>query len=131
MIDEEKLLDQYRDDFLSKTGKKIDIKVFDKWESFCRLENPPSAEELFEMVLEAGGWEKGFVKLKSQRLSVVFPRKVVSFILHANDVPLKHIARLVGKDHTTIIHYLKTFEYELGYEGYYRAFLKQIIDYIS
>jgi len=48
--------------------------------------------------------------------SAVDARKYIAYILRANDYTLKQIGDVMDKDHTTIIHYLKTFEWLMSHD---------------
>jgi chromosomal replication initiation ATPase DnaA len=128
---ETKLLDQYNQDFYSKTGKKLEIRVLNRWESLCKLDEKIENDKLFELILEATGWTREDLLLKKNKRDTVLKRKVTSYILHVNGVLFKDITQFVGRDHTSIIHYIKTFEEELDLERYYRRLLTEVIGYIN
>ena len=128
---EKALIASYTNDFYLKTGKKIDCKILSKWESLCRLNAPIEAEELLELVLKGAGWTKEEVFDLTKKSAVVLKRKLVFYILNANHVTFKKLGKISGKDHSTTMAAIKSFEDELDTNRLCGKLLIETMNYIK
>lgn len=128
---EVELIGQYKREFFKRTGKKIEIKALTKWESYCKLDLEIDPEKLLSCILQAGDWNREETFHSSKKRGLVFRRKVIFYILHANGTSFKQIAKMTGRDHATIMDHIKIFEGELEMDRLYRSMLKEVIEFIK
>lgn len=131
-VSEKTLIDGYCNDFYFKTSKKLEIKVLSRWKSYCKLEKSVDPNELLQLTLEGGGWERDdiFKETKSRKTYAILKRKVVFYVLYSNGVSFKELGRLSGYDHTSAIDAIKKFEDELEYHEPMQTLLKEVMTYV-
>lgn len=64
---------------------------------------------------------------KSRKQEVVYTRITIAYVLRRyTTLSIKRIGRLINRDHSTIIHYLKAYDSEFRFNKDFRNFAKRI-----
>lgn len=127
---EQDLIAYYKRDFESKTGKSIKVTICSKWEAVCEMPQKIAMEIMVQLVLDAAGWSWEQVFTPCRRSMYVFRRGVIYFILVKNGHSLLKIASYTGKEHTTIINAVRSFENHLLSEPLVGKLLIEVMDFI-
>jgi chromosomal replication initiation ATPase DnaA len=128
---EKELIENYNHDFYEKTGKKLEIRVLDKWESVCKIEQEISVTHFVNLICHAAGWDTDAIFVSKKSDNLVLKRGVIYFILRNNNVSFKKLELLSGKDHSTIIKALESFENQLQQKRYIGDLLCEIMEYVT
>jgi len=130
---EKELIAEYKRNFFEKTGKKISfIQLENHWVNICKLNNRYPSATILMLIAEATGWNMTYVlENKNKKIHNVHKRQVVYYILFNNGYNMCQIGRMFDKDHTTILHSLRSFEFELENDPYIGKLLTEIMTDIN
>jgi chromosomal replication initiation ATPase DnaA len=76
-----------------------------------------NADKIIGAVAEAFGCTAEEIRSPLRRRDLVAARKVIAYLL---PYPLCRVGRLVGRDHSTVHYYRRSFEDGLRYDGFLR-----------
>jgi chromosomal replication initiation ATPase DnaA len=129
---EEQLIERYKSDFTTRTGKSIVILSSGRWESRANFTTDKvEFWKVVKMVFEYTGWTRGETYNQSRVPERVFRRALIDYIAVNNGSSLVTCSRLTGrKDHTTVIHSISTFETKLEVDAWVRKFFNEVMGFI-
>lgn len=88
-------------------------------------------EQMKDIACECFGTSKSLLDGKSRKLEVVYVKIAISNILHSKGYSLSEIGRILGLNHTTVIHHMKTVEDRLKYDSTFKKGYDNLIKLID
>lgn len=88
-------------------------------------------DTIMQLVFDATGWTTKTTYVPVRKLEAVFRRGIVDLIANCNNIKLMECAKATWRDHTTVIHSLKSIEDRLDTDMYARTTLREIMEYIK
>ena len=140
------LIEKFKHEYLDKTGGHIKITQMKKWEGMVHFTEHIDFDRAVSLVCDATGWtfdsiyKPGAYKTAGQAQSnkfgirnkeKVYRRAVIDFICYHNGLSLMKLGKLTGRDHSTIIHSMKTFEDDLDTDMLVRRVFTDISNYVK
>lgn len=83
--------------------------------------------QLVEKILEITGWDGRRIFSKSKVKELVFRRGIIDLIVTSNGCSIYQCAKDTRRDHTTVIHSLRSIENQLDEDRYSRRVLGEIV----
>lgn len=125
-----KLIKSYSENYYRITGEHIKIVTCSEWEVIVGLDMKVEYWKLFKVISDLTGWEKKETFTRSRKEEVIFRRGLIDFIAINNGCTYTQCARETNRDHTTVMHSVRTFENKLNLETGAKAILKEVIKYL-
>lgn len=126
------LIGTYKKHFFDKTGKYITCYVSDDLESVLKFTTNIDVDKMIDLICEYCDWNRRETCSKKRTDELVFRRSMMYYIAMNNGASLVKCGKAMGnRDHTTVIHGLKTFQDRLDTEHYVVVLLKDVLLYLS
>lgn len=129
-MDENQLIQQYKEDFTLKIGKVIEIRILDKWDELCYFDREVPLWKLIRMIHDFTEWNPIRTFAKCNRPEFVSRRQIVDLIAISNGRKLIHIGKETGRDHTTVLHSVKMAKDLVDRDILYRTLVREVMAYI-
>lgn len=127
---EEQLIYSYKQDFEDKTGKSIKISLCNKIESKANFIDNIEFWKLVKAVFDYTGWTKAQTFSRSRKEELVLRRALIYYIAVHNGCSLTKCGQLTGRDHSTVIHLIGTFENRLATDMWQKKFFNEVVTYV-
>lgn len=130
---ENQLIERFKSDFLLATGRIAEVKVLDKWDELCLFDRGVSFWTICKMVFDATGWTREGTFKKTNHggnKELASRRRVIDLIAINNGCKLMYVGRQTDRDHTTIIHSVKTAKDLIEADVVYRKLVREVMDFI-
>lgn len=127
----ESLINGYKRDFFSKTGRGLNIRIAKKSESICNVRGKLSETQLFDLFSEFSGFTKDTIISINRKPQIVEMRSTLMFILFENGMSLSAIGRMLNKDHSTVIYAIRRIKEKFDNDGFSYNFLERTMNYIK
>jgi hypothetical protein len=128
--EENKLIEKYKQDFHDRTGKWLKINMSKKSEAIATLVDEIDFLVLCKIIFDMNGWSWKDTFVSGRPAEKVFKRGLIDFIAINNGSNYSSIARITGRDHTTIINSVRQFRDKVDTEREYASVVIQTIKYI-
>jgi len=109
---------------------KVKEREVSEYEDMCLFWRGVPFEVLLQMVLDSTGWDRESIFSKSRKDEKVFRRGILDLIATSNGVTIYQCAKETGRDHTTVIHSLRSIENRLDTDFHARNVLREILSYL-
>lgn len=84
---------------------------------------------LFEVTEAITGISREKICSKKRNAEIILPRHIVGYMLHKElDIIMMEAGNIIGRDHSTICHYVKSFDDNMGFVKEYRELYTIIAD---
>lgn len=123
------LIQRYKDEFKAATGGMIEIKMLDRWDELCHVDQIPFWT-VCKMIFDMTGWTRNKTFSKSQQREPISRRQVVDLIAMSNGGKLTKIARETGRDHTTVLWSVRRAKDTIDQDFFYRTLVREIMQFI-
>ena len=88
-------------------------------------------EQIKDVACECFGTSKSLLDGRSRKLEVVYAKIAISNILHSKGYSLSEIGRILGLNHTTVIHHMKTVGDRIKYDTKFRDMYNKFFELIK
>lgn len=124
------LVQGYKKDFHRKTGRHVKIIEVTKYEEMAAFCDKADFDRLVEVVCEYTDWDKEETFAFNRKTEYVLRRAMIFFIAVENNVTLMDCGKKTGRDHTTVIHAVKTYLSVLETDHYHRKLFGEVMEYV-
>jgi|ERR1044072_5540406 chromosomal replication initiation ATPase DnaA len=128
---QKRMIESFQADYLRITGAYIRIVPCTQWEFKADLGEPIEFWKLVRIVFDFTGWTFKDTYNKSRKEEACFRRSLIDFIAVNNGTYYNHCAKFTGRDHTTIMHSVTSFENRLETQDHTRRLFSEVIRYVK
>lgn len=123
-------IDSYKKDFKIHTGKglKCIITSMRIGDTNFISEGVIDSYTAIDIIFNYTEWNSREIFGKAKPNRVILKRSIIYFILCNNGASISEVARIFGKDHTTVINSLRNFEFELETDYYTQKLFTEILN---
>lgn len=125
-IEQEDRLQEFKRIFFNEFGLVLKFEISSHNSSNYYFTDQINPYKAICVMLNYTTWDWDTIISTSRKEEVVFYRSVIAYILYNNNCGINEIAKILNKDHSTIINSLRTFNVRLDMDTYAKKFLKDV-----